>query len=72
MTKIAINTQLSLKRCWDMVNAIQNGDTPEEIRRRCRIADEWLTANKVITTEQYDNLMDAVAYLHRESYHMGA
>lgn len=53
-----------------MVNAIQNGKTPEEIRERCQIAAEWLKANEVISFEEYDDLMNAVSYLHRESYHI--
>lgn len=64
----AINTNLSLKGCWKMVNAIQNGNTPEEIRRRCNVAEEWLKANTVISNEDYDDLMKAVAFLYNESY----
>lgn len=63
-----INTTLSYNGCWKMVNAIQNADTPREIRERCRIAAEWLEANTVINFEQFDELMMTVAYLHRESY----
>lgn len=63
-----INTKLSVKGCWGMVNRIQDGRTPDEIRERCYIAEQWLTANEVITNEEYDDLMDTVAYLHRESY----
>lgn len=63
-----INENLSLNRCWEMVNRIQNGRTPEDIRERCRVAEMWLTANKVISTSDYDDLMDTVAYLCRESY----
>ena len=63
-----INTGLSVKGCWRMVNAIQNGRTPQEIRERCRIAEEWLKANKVIDNDQYNDMMMEVSYLHRESY----
>ena len=52
-----------------MVNAIQNGKSPEEVRERCGIAEKWLTANKVISNTEYDELMDTAAYLCRESYH---
>lgn len=65
---IPINPRLSLKRCWDMVNSIKTDD-PNETRRRCQIAEEWLTANEVISIDEYDALMMTVAYLHRESYH---
>ena len=67
---MAINKNLSVKGCWRMVNAIQNGKTPQEIRERCQIAEEWLKANEVIDNDQYDNMMDAVAYMYRESYHI--
>lgn len=65
-----INQNLSLNACWRMVNAIQNGRTSAEIRERCQIAEKWLTANKAITNEEYDDLMRTVAYLCRESYHI--
>lgn len=64
-----VNRQLSVKGCWNMVNAIQGGRTPQEIRERCNIAEEWLTQNEVISNDQYDELMMAVAFLYRESYH---
>ena len=64
------NRNLSLKGCWDMVNRIQLADTPEGIRNRCRVAEEWLLNNDVIDNDEYDDLMRAVAYLRSESYHM--
>lgn len=63
-----INTKLSLSGCWKMVNAIQNGKTPTDIRKRAAIAEEWLRANEVIDYDQYNELMKATAYLYRESY----
>ena len=66
---MAINKNLSLNGCGRLVNAIQGGKTPAEVRERCRIAEEWLNANEVINNEQYDDLMMTVAYLHRDSYH---
>ena len=65
-----INTRLSVAGCWKMVNAIQNGNTLEEIRERCHIAAEWLNANEVISVDEYDSMMVAVSYIYRESYHM--
>lgn len=65
-----INTNLSVEGCWKMVNAIQNGNTPQEIRKRCLIAEEWLKANTIITNDQYNDMMMAVSYLFRESYHL--
>lgn len=65
---MSINTKLSLAGCWRMVNAIQNGKTPSEIRQRCYIAENWLNHNEVIGIDDYDSLMNTVAYLHRESY----
>lgn len=67
---MAVNKRLSLRGCWRMVNAIQNGETPKEIRSRAGIASEWLRANEVISIDDFDELMDTVAYLVRESYQM--
>ena len=53
-----------------MVNAIQNGKTPEDIRERCKIAEQWLVANENIDTETYNDMMMAVSHIHRESYHL--
>lgn len=53
-----------------MVNAIQNGKTPEEIRQRCAIAMNWLDENEVIDNDTYNDLMMTVSWLLRESYHM--
>lgn len=68
---MTINRTLSVKGCWAMVNNIQNARTPKEVRERCGIAEEWLKANEVITADEYDELMMSVAYLYRESYHLG-
>lgn len=65
---MAINKRLSLRGCWRMVNAIQNGDTPKEIRQRAWIAAEWLKANEVISIDDFDELMDTVAFWVRASY----
>ena len=65
-----INRNLSVNGCWKMVNAIQNCRTPAEIRDRAAIAEQWLMANDVIDNDTYDDLMNTVAYLVRESYHM--
>lgn len=67
---MAINTKLSLKGCWKMVNAIWNGDTREEILRRCNVATEWLNANEVISAEEYNDLMVAVSMQTREAYRL--
>lgn len=65
---VPVNTKLSLKGCWKLVNACQNGNTPQEIRQRCAIAEDWLVKNEIITTTEYDDLMMAVSYIIRESY----
>lgn len=64
-----INTTLSLDGCWTMVNRIQLGRTSQEIRERCRIAEKWLRANKVISNDDFDKLMMTVALIHRETNH---
>lgn len=60
-----INTRLTAKQCWEMVNRIQEGRTPEEIRRRCDIAEAWINANETVSVDEWDELMDAVANLYR-------
>lgn len=51
---------LNLKQCWTMVN---RADTHEKIR----IAEQWLLKAN-ITNEQFDELMDALAFTSRELY----
>lgn len=51
-----------------MVNRIQLGKTPQEIRDRCRIAEKWLSANTVISTDDFDELMMTITCLYRESF----
>ena len=67
---MTINKNLSVKGCWRMVNAIQNGKTPLEIRQRCNIAEKWLQANEVISYDEYNDMMMTISYLHRESFQM--
>lgn len=55
---------LSLSQCWKMVNRC---DTHEKIQ----IAIKWLEKAN-ITTEQFDELMDSLAYISRELYHRPA
>lgn len=66
---MTINKNLSERGCWKMVNAIQYGRTPKEVRERCNIAEQWLAANEVISNAVYDSLMMTISYLYRESYH---
>ena len=61
---LPINPNLSLKRCWDMVNRIETVE-------QSQIAEAWLNANKVIDNEEYNDLMMALSYLRREAYHHG-
>ena len=65
---MTVNTKLSVRGCWRLVSAIQNGKTPEEIRRRCEIAEEWLTDNEILTDSQYEALMATVGFLFNESW----
>ena len=66
--KMDINVNLSVKGCWRLVNGIQNGKTPAEIRERASIAEEWITANKNIDIDTYDDMMHTICYLINESY----
>lgn len=65
-----INTRLSLKACWEMVNRIQLAENAKEMIRRCRVAEEWLKKNEIISNEEFDELMNSVAYWSREAYRM--
>lgn len=65
-----INVNLSVSGCWKMVNRIQLGRTRAEILERCKIAEKWLRENKVLTNEQWNDLMRAVTQLYREAYKM--
>jgi len=51
---------LNINQCWEMVNRISNLD-------QAKTAAAWL-AKASITIEQYDELMDTVAYITRELY----
>ena len=51
---------LNINQCWKMVNRISNLE-------QAKIAAAWLDKAN-ITIEQYDELMDTVAYLTRELY----
>lgn len=53
-------TALSAKQCWRMVNRI---DTLE----KAQIAIQWLDKAD-ITTDEYDELMNSVAFITRELY----
>lgn len=66
--EMAINTMLSRQGCRRMVNEIREGKTPDEIRERCKTAEEWLSANKVIDSLEYSDLMMAVKFYYRESW----
>ena len=52
---------LSLAQCWKMVNRC---NTHEKIQ----IAIKWLEKAN-ITVEQFDELMDSLAFISRELYH---
>ncbi len=62
---IPINPNLSVQRCWDMVNRV-------ETVRQGAVAEAWLQANRVISNEEYNELMMALTFLIREAYHREA
>lgn len=53
-----------------MVNACQNGRTPLEIRERCNIAEKWLLENENIDVATFDDMMRAISFIYRESFHV--
>lgn len=63
-----INPNLTLEQCWKLCNNIQHASSPADMRERCAIAEEWLTANTVISNSDYDEMMVYVSALYRESY----
>lgn len=65
-----VNVNLSVKGCWRMVNAVSGGKSKEEILERCKIAEEWLRENVVISNLEYNDLMMALSYQRREAYRM--
>ena len=58
---ILINPNLSIKRCWDMVNRV-------ETVRQGAVAEAWLAANKVISTEEFNELMMALTWQIRDAF----
>ncbi len=58
---IPINPNLSIKRCWDMVNRV-------ETVRQGAVAEAWLAANKVISTEEFNELMMALTWQIRDAF----
>ncbi len=59
--KIPVNPALPLKRCWEMINRV-------ETVRQGAIAEEWLEANRVISTEERSELMIALTLRIREAF----
>lgn len=62
------STTMTLEECWTMVNGIQDGKTPQDVRARCAEVRECLAKNENISNKEYDDLMRTAAYLCRESY----
>ena len=59
--KIPVNPALPLRRCWEMINRV-------ETVRQGAIAEEWLEANRVISTEERSELMIALPLRIREAF----
>ena len=59
--EIPINPNLSAQRCREMIARIQTV-------RQGAIAEAWLTANKVISKEDYDKLMRALTFRIRDAF----
>lgn len=55
------------EKYWAFVNRCDMED-PVETRRRCAVA-EGVLAKAPISIDDYDAMMDTLAYLVRESYH---
>ena len=61
MKSIPVNTKLSLKGCWEMVNRV---DTLE----KATVAINWLENNELLSNEDYNDLMMALSWIMRELY----
>ena len=59
--KIPVNPDLSLKRCWEMINRV-------ETVRQGAIAEEWLEANRVISAGEHGELMIALTWRIRDAF----
>lgn len=62
---IPVNTKLSVKGCWKMVNSVNT-------LQRAKVAELWLKKNEVISNDEYNDLMMALSWLTRDMYRMGA
>lgn len=58
----------SVNELWAFVNRVET-DTPEETRRRAGLAMQVLDKCDYLDIDTYNDMMDAIAYLVRESYH---
>ena len=53
---------------WNFVNRIEV-DSPSETRKRAEQAIKVLDKCEYLDIDTYNNMMDAIAYMVRESYH---
>lgn len=60
-------TPANLKKYWDFVNRCEVDD-PAETRTRCSMAVKVLDKAPV-DIDTYNEMMDALVYIVRESYH---
>lgn len=58
----------SVNDLWAFVNRIET-DVSEETRRRANLAMQVLDKCDYLDIDTYNDMMDAIAYLVRESYH---
>ena len=58
----------SINQLWDFINRIEVDD-PTATRARAEQAIEVLDKCKYLDIDTYDNMMDSIAYIVRESYH---
>ena len=58
----------SINQLWDFINRIEVDD-PKATRARAAQAIEVLDKCKYLDIDTYDNMMDSIAYIVRESYH---
>ena len=58
---------MTVNEYWNIVNNIQVGKTPGEVRQRCNEAEKLIRADKTMDNDTFDELMMAIAFLYREA-----
>ena len=58
---IPVNPNLSIRGCWEMINRVQTV-------QQGAVAEMWLTANRIITREEFRELQVALTWRIRDAF----